>query len=167
MNPPLIAERERLIDAIYDAALGAVTWTDVARRLEHCLRSRVAIFAQSEKPLEALAMCSETDDKRARAYLEQYWSDDLVMRRIRTNGSYEIIRDSDLLAEGERPRSAFYDEFLGEDAFWGVYAPVLRMGRCTIISARRARGAGDYNTDELDFLAALQPHFRRAFRTFY
>ena len=129
MNLSLSSQVEPITDAIYDAGLGAATWTDVSRRLEQCLHSRVAIFAQSEKPVEALAMCSEADDRRAREYLEHYWTDDIAMRRIRTSGSYEIIRDSDLMAEGARPRSAFYDEFLGEDAFWGVYAPVLRLER--------------------------------------
>ena len=167
MNLSLASEIEPITDAIYDAGLGAATWTDVSRRLERCLHSRVAIFAQSEKPVEALAMCSEADDRRAREYLEHYWTDDIAMRRIRTSGSYEIIRDSDLMAEGARPRSAFYDEFLGEDAFWGVYAPVLRLERSTIVSARRPRSCGDYTSEELDLLARLQPHFRRAFRTFY
>jgi len=163
-NPDIFA----ITDRIYDAAVGDATWTDVARVLEERFQGPAAIFSQTDRPVEAIALCSNVDEDRTRSYLEHYWIEDVAMRQIRNARSYDIVLDGSLVSPETRRKSGFYSEYLtavGADV--GFYAPVLWDGCASVVvSVQRSRARGDYDADELRLIRALQPHFRRAFRTY-
>ena len=85
--PPV--EVSAITDAIYDAAVGDAAWRDVAALLEQRFHGAAAIFAQSDRPIEAIAMCVNADACRAQSYLDHYWLEDEAMRRIRTTRQSE------------------------------------------------------------------------------
>jgi len=157
-----------LIDVIYDACVGASTWTQAVRALEGPLGGPVAIFAQRDRPTEVIALCSTADETRARQYVENLWQEDVAMRVIRSGRSDRIIFDGQLVSDRERARSPFYGGYLGATgAHRGLYVPVLRDGETSyVLSAMRMRSHGDFGTGDATFAETLRPHFARALRTF-
>jgi DNA-binding CsgD family transcriptional regulator len=160
------SELAELVDGIYDASTGLTTWTDFARQIEGALKGPTAIFVQRERPVEALAMCSDADDSRAREYLDGLWTDDRAMRRIRETSSFDVVLDRTLITDAEREDSEFYRGFLGRNnGHRGLYAPVQRGAETSVVlSVQRARWHGEYTPRELALVRRLQPHVERGLR---
>lgn len=166
----LSSQVAHVVDRIYDAAVGASTWSGVAQALEHSLNGPTAIFVQRDRPVEVLAMCCNTlnEEAKAQQYLTHYWTEDRAMQRIRNYPSDDVVLDQSLIDDRERSRSAFYGEFLEQTkSHRGLYAPVLRQDDATtVVSVMRSRSFGDYDAEELRFVRLLQPHFQRGLRVF-
>lgn len=99
------ARRAHLFDAIYDAPFAADPWSTMTEALEPVLRGRVAAFRCSGDAVATLSPWSEAEIEMTTAYEQSFWQQDRAMQLLFSSPREEIVRDTRLIDDSERPRS--------------------------------------------------------------
>ncbi len=156
----------KLIGAIYEAPTHPQGMRSIIRPLEEALDGNVAIFARRQAAVSTVAFCSSCLPGMAAEYERTLWVGDRAMGEVADTPLGQPILDSALLADRERLKSPFYNDYLGAiGCDRGLYVPFLRNAADTIlVSAQRSAKKGDYD-EETALVRILAPHLARSFAT--
>lgn len=159
---------EALVDGLYDAAVDARDWRDLAGTLAQGFGASSAVLKiQGEHGIELLR---STDNlvvaPQDGAWAEHWHRNDLWVERSLALGAAGIVTSEQLVPQREFERSGYYQDWnrrLGIFHMIGTVFP-LDAGRSGVVGIHRPRDAAAFDAPERHRLAALLPHLRRALR---
>ena len=160
-------DHSRLIDDIYDVALGAGHWLRVLERLAHNFGGSSAHLAVDSFEMTQSKMISfGPDPSYAQRYADYYATRNVLWQRWMQRPLDGIITDRTIMPREELRRSEFYNDFLrpqdGEELLISV--ALRRTDGATILTLWRPERFGAWEPRHMKALAALTPHLRRALR---
>ncbi|HWH73521.1 MAG TPA: helix-turn-helix transcriptional regulator [Methylibium sp.] len=158
-----------LIGDLYDAALDAALWPDVAQRLAGAMASSsVVLKLQGHDGSVRLLACSENliVPERDRAWAEDWHRKDLWVERSVAFGMSRTVTGDELVSPAEQERSGFYQEWLRHLGIHHMIGAVLPFTDRSIgvLGLHRSRGAGPYAPAERRQFERVLQHLPRALR---
>lgn len=158
-------DNAQLIDAIYDAALDAGNWPRV---LELCAQDfgsssahlSVDYFGMTKGEIISVG----ADPDYVQRYGDYYAPRNVLWQRWLARRPEGIVSDRTLMPKDELRRTEFYNGFLeplgGEEI---LVSPAWQQSdRATILTLWRLERHGAWQRSDMEALAALTPHLRRA-----
>lgn len=164
---PRSEENAELIDAIYDAALDPGQWPHVLERCAQTFGSASAHLSVDNVAMTQGRIISfGTDPAYAQSYADYYATRNVLWQRMVQRSLYEVLTDRMVMPKEELRRSEFYNDFLrpqdGEEIL--VSAVLRQADTAANLTLWRAERRGPWEREQMEALAALTPHLRRALR---
>lgn len=157
----------RLTDEIYDAAVDVGHWPRVLERLAQCFGSSSAHIAVDNYAMTQGRLVSfGTDPAYARRYADHYITRNVLWQRMVKRSLYATMTNRTVMPVEELRRSEFYNDFLrpqdGEEIL--VTVASQQPDRATMVMLWRPARFGAWEPEQMEDLALLTPHLRRALR---
>jgi DNA-binding CsgD family transcriptional regulator/PAS domain-containing protein len=159
--------QQRLVDAIYDAALHPEQWTVCLQQVEGYLRARSSqIFLQDVQNRDAtFTILNGIDAGLMQAYYRHYvfLEPGFTWRQTQPEGT--VSASNFLTSDAELRDSEYYNDCLRKHrVFYTAGAKLATSaGRTASIGVQRRHGDGPFTQEDLGRLSRLVPHLRRAF----
>jgi DNA-binding CsgD family transcriptional regulator/PAS domain-containing protein len=167
------ARADRLVEAIYDAAVEPAGWTEVMRQLRERFRTRLEAlyFLDLEQRALRLVEVAGVEPVYLRSFSDRYFTPDNPCLRSEPLHRPGVVRTDERLARYFRDpavlrRSQYYNDWMRPQELEHTMGTTLSAdgGTVAYVSVLRAGDAGAFRPDEVGGFASLCGHLRRAFR---
>ncbi len=161
-----MGQRDQLlaaIDAIYDAAIGNVSWTIPLELMATILNGRFCALEFVNKSTGQMrSIETSSAPEITREYIEEYFRTCPRFDVVKPVG--QILVDYDVIDEENMKRHPFYAEFLGSYGMRYFAGAYLRntADDLVAISVQRTSKQGHAQNGSIRHFEALTPHLRRA-----
>jgi DNA-binding CsgD family transcriptional regulator len=155
----------RLVAAIYDAALDPRQWPQVLGQLAERFHSASAHLSfENTAGTQGRLISYGTDPVNSRRYADYYVTRNVLWQRIVKRGLENVVTDRIIMPKEELERSEFYNDFLKPQEGEEILASLAVRGANggTSLTLWRPQRFGIWDREEMDALAELTPHLRRA-----
>ena len=164
----------RVVEHLYEAALGDVSWTSAAGAMNDLIRTTgqsithldLGPGGELELQLSRFYVGAESrDDLRQLYYRDYYWRDEAIPRLAELDDG-ELAWKSDLYTDREMKTSAAYNEFrVANSTHNGLFTLMHGLdGSAIVWSCGNSTEREGWGHDQLRVIRLLAPHMRQASR---
>lgn len=155
---------------IYEAAESPEVWNSFISNLCVELHGNTAMVVALDQDERPVLFSQDGVDARAQGAYEQYFlAKDIVLQGFRRAGNLEsgwVGCRTQLISDSALEKTEFYSDYMRPlQHFHQVGASVGRVDRYVFggVSILRSKGTGNFDVEDIEFLALLRPHIRNAF----